>query len=152
MNRNLVSIALAGGLLLAGITGIFIAHPRPVQAQQGCAVDTLRGTYGVHIQGWFPADDKAKVPTLPFAQAGLGVADGAGNIDIVVSTSMSGEILKSIRMAMKYEVNADCTGSMTPVPGSNAGPVDFVVVDGGKQIFIVGTSPGAVLSGVGVRY
>jgi len=150
MKRSLGWIVLAGVVVTAALALVHAARPRPARAS-GCAVDTLQGTYGIHVQGWLSQSSSAGTLSAPFAQAGLATSDGAGNLFLKVSTSVNGQITKNISVSMQYQLDGDCTGSMAPASGSDAGPADIVVVDGGKQFFVVGTQSGATISGTAIR-
>jgi hypothetical protein len=149
MRRIILPIVLSSARLFAGAVAVRWLHPRPVRAQQGCTLSTLQGSYGIRIDGWNPSSDPAKAPQ-PFAQVGTGVFDGAGNLSVSVTTSGNGQISKQA-LTYKYQVNADCSGSVTPAPGSEGGPGDIVAVNGGSQALFIGTSPGLTLSGVAIR-
>lgn len=141
---------LAAGLLVSGGAAIRrLGHAPAVKAQGGCAVGSLQGTYGIHITGWFPSSN-ASTPLVPFAQVGLMTVDGGGNVRLAVTNNSNGQISKD-NFAYTVQVNADCTGSLTPAPGIMAGPADFTIVDEGKQLLLVVTQPGILLSGIAVR-
>ncbi|MFB3829215.1 MAG: hypothetical protein ACE15B_20780 [Bryobacteraceae bacterium] len=88
---------------------------------------------------------------VPFAQVGLLTVDGA-EIRLKVTSNVGGQIARD-NFTYSYQVNEDCTGSMTPAPGIMAGPAEFVLANGGKQALIVVTLPqvGVVMSGEAVQ-
>ena len=145
--KKLVYIGIGGMLLSAAVVLIRI-HPIPVKAQAACGVGSLQGTYAFHLQGW-NVDDQFRAQT-PFAEIGSAVADGSGNMKVEVTLSQGGEIVK-LAFDLTYQVNPDCSGSFTPAPGSQGGPAEFVLGDGGKQMMLISTQPGLVLSGTAVR-
>ena len=149
MQRITLPIILSSALLVAGAVAVRWFHPHPVKAQSGCALSTLQGSYGIRIDGWILANDPSKAPQA-IAQVGTGVFDGAGNLTVVVTASTGGQIFKQT-FTLKYQVNADCSGSVTPMPGSDAGPADIAVVNGGSQVLMVSTGPGITFSGVAIR-
>jgi hypothetical protein len=72
-------------------------------------------------------------------------------MSIAFTLSSNGEISKQT-ITGTYQVNPDCSASFTPAPGQPyAGPADLAIVDGGKQVMIIATTTGIVLSGVAVR-
>lgn len=150
MKRRLGWMVAAAVVLAAGVTLTRMARPKPARAL-GCAADTLQGAYGIHMHGWTSTSSGSGTLSSPFAQAGLATADGAGNIFLKLTTSVNGQVSQNISVPMKYQLDADCAGSMTPASGSEASPVDIVVSDGGKQVFLVGTRAGTTISGVAVR-
>jgi hypothetical protein len=150
LRHGFVRIAALGFLLAAAAALLLrLRLPSPAHAQSGCSAGTLQGTYGIHIQGWAAQSGST---TVPFAQIGLMNADGAGAVRLAVTSNMGGQISRDI-FTYTSEVNPDCTGSLTPTPGIPAGPADFVIVNGGKQVFLVVTlaQTGFVLSGEAVQ-
>ena len=147
MKRGMTWISLAVAmLLLAGITILFLGYPPQAEAQKTCSVGSVRGTYGFHIQGWVSSGTGRQ----PVAQVGQIVADGFGRMNLSFTMSADGEIIRTTFCA-GYQVNPDCTGSLTPDPGTWAGPADFAIVEGGKQLLIIASSEGTTLSGVAIR-
>jgi hypothetical protein len=103
------------------------------------------------MEGWFYPNWPTKTPAVPACQVGRFVADGSGNMMMRVTTSMDGDVSTNDTFYFTYQVNADCTGSATPLAGSAAHPVDFTVVDGGKQLLIISTQPGDAWSGEAIH-
>jgi hypothetical protein len=147
LRKETTWLILAGVLFSAGVVVARLGHPARAKAQTGCSVSTLQGTYGYHLQGWVMEPSS---PAVPMAQIGSVVADGAGNMAIATTVSQGGQVGKA-NFGFTYQVNSDCTGSMTPLPGVDAGPAEFTVVDGGKQILLLATQDGLVLSGVAIH-
>lgn len=148
MKRTFVSwLVVAGALLIGGIVVMRLGYPHRVDAQKGCTVNDFRGTYGIHGQGWEPSGTGGLEPV---AQIGRITTDGFGNMSVALVASLGGE-LRNFTITGTYQVNSDCTGSFSPNPGPGAGPANFVIVDGGKQFMLIGTTPGTVISGIGVR-
>jgi formylmethanofuran dehydrogenase subunit E len=102
----------------------------------------------MRMEGWLFLSD-ALAPA-PFAQIGWGVFDGAGNMTSTNVTSINGQTSRDTA-TFTYQVNADCSASVTPAPGAHAGSGELTIVDGGKQAFLVVTEEGATLSGVMIR-
>ncbi|MFB3826004.1 MAG: hypothetical protein ACE15B_04510 [Bryobacteraceae bacterium] len=150
MKRSL-KLAVAVALpLVAGLAVLWLGYPPVAKAQKGCTAQMLRGEYGVHLQGWIYPDWPQKT-RVPGSQIGIGSFDGSGNAVMLVTSAVDGEIGPPDTIEYTYEVNADCTGSITPRPGANGGPGRFVIVDGGRQFLGMGTQPGMVWSGTGIR-
>ena len=148
MRRSIVWITLAGALVSAGIAVVRLGHPAPAKAQAVCTLSTMQGTYGYHLQGWFV--DNPSVAPVPVAQIGSVLADGSGNMKVATTMSQGGQIVKA-GFNFTYQINPDCSGSMTPVAGSDAGPAEFMLTDGGKQMMLIVTQAGSVMSGTGMR-
>jgi hypothetical protein len=109
----------------------------------------LRGTYGFHMQGYFYQDGPGSA-RVPAAQIGTMQFDGAGNVILLATTSIDGDVDTFGPVSYTYQVNPSCTGSVSPVMVGSGGPGDFVLVDGGKQLFLIGTST-MVWSGTAIR-
>ena len=90
----------------------------------------------------------ATTPVL-FASVGLFVFDGAGHILITDSVSVNGTITRFETYTGTYTLNSNGTGSMTLHSGVSGVPVnyDFVVVNNGTKLLIVGTDEGVSVSG-----
>jgi tetrahydromethanopterin S-methyltransferase subunit D len=149
MKRGFEWIFALGLLVSAGAAFVRLGHPPAARAETGCGAGTLQGTYGIQMQGWLPSSSSA-APTVPFAQIGLLTVDGAGNARVAVTSNAGGQIARDTYTFI-YQVSSDCTGSMMPAPGVMAGSTDFVLVDGGKQLFLVVTQAGVVMSGLAIR-
>ena len=147
MKRNIAGSALAGLLLFTLVVPRF-HHPPRVKAQAACGVSTLQGMYGMRMEGWVSSSDAPA--SMPIAQIGWAQFDGAGNVTSTNVTSVNGQSSRDT-LTFTYQVNPDCSGSVTPTPGSDAGAAAFTIVDGGKQAFIVVTEKGATMLGVMVR-
>jgi len=107
-----------------------------------CSAGTLKGRYGVSATGTF-------VGVGPVGFVGTADFDGVGNVTGADAASFNGAI--SFRNIVgTYEVNDDCTGSVTFVSPTRDVEVHFrlVIVDGGKEALFIETDPGTVLTGV----
>jgi hypothetical protein len=146
MKRNSMVCALA-----------LIASTVALHAQTGtsCSNDTLKGTWGVFINGTRPAPSVLPAFGLYFpgtieqvAGLALQTFDGNGNFTQTdnVKGSLSG-ILPDRPGSGTYSVNPDCTGTFTLIPGPGAPPIvnRFIIVDGGKEFRAVVTSPQVVM-------
>ena len=115
---------------------------RPVYAQNGCSVATLKGAYAFSQTG---SEAKNAMGSLsPFANVGVSQFDGVGNFSATF-TDMSpgrpggyGAPLRGATGSGTYTVNADCTGSISI---SSAGiTLDIVIVGGGTEVFGINTT------------
>lgn len=106
-----------------------------------CTDATLRGTYGIQMQGTRP------IPGGTGIEAVIGVVtrtyDGAGNFTQVdnIKGATSG-IVPDRPGAGTYRVHADCSGTTRFVPGPGVLIEErFVIVDYGHEIRSITTSP-----------
>jgi hypothetical protein len=136
MARKVLGMAVAGLLALAASPGI--------SADQGkgftCSNATLRGTYGIQMQGTRPAPT-CGVETL------IGVVirtyDGRGNFDQVDNIKGSATGIVPDREGFgTYEVNPDCSGWTLFEPGPGIFIEErIVIVERGNQIFTMTSTP-----------
>ncbi|MDQ2975661.1 MAG: hypothetical protein M3R69_09665 [Acidobacteriota bacterium] len=136
--------------LVANMTGSSI---RTVQAQDDrdnerprrCSTRTLKGAYGIKFDG-------QKINTGPFVSVARITFDGAGQFSTNETGRFNGNPIQRA-FTGPYTVNDDCTGfldfssDITNPPHHAHG--DFVIVDEGKQFFIVDNEEGWAASGVG---
>lgn len=110
-----------------------------------CGEHTLRGSYGTNISGTFFLS-----PTMPIPIASVGrlVFDGVGNVSGTDSNSFGGTFSRSA-VTGTYTVEGDCTGTLTVTfPNGFVITNDIVIVDSGKEVSLIQTNPGAVVTGV----
>jgi hypothetical protein len=115
--------------------------------RQRCSEATVRGEYGIQIQGTRPAPG---VPGGPIESV-IGIVhrtyDGRGNFDQVsnLKGSISGTNPDSQSFGT-YEVNPDCTGIIRaqPLPGVVV-EERMVIVDNGREIRAAVMSPTPVV-------
>ena len=109
-----------------------------------CSEDTVRGDYGIQIQGTRPAPGG-------LTEAVIGVVlrtyDGAGNFSQV--SNLKGSITgpnPDSRSTGTYQVNDDCSGVIRaePLPGVVI-EERMVIVDGGREIRAVVMTPTPVV-------
>jgi hypothetical protein len=99
-----------------------------------CSSASLKGRYGFVLNGTI-------VGVGPLGIVGLAKFDGAGNWSRNETAVVNGHVLPPESIDGTYTVNADCTGSTSDSQGHHA---QFVIVGGGKEMFSIGTDPGAV--------
>ncbi len=129
-----------GGARVMGTDGQNDEHGRGKQ----CSAATVRGDYGIQIQGTRPAPGG-------LTEAVIGIVfrtyDGHGNFSQVsnVKGSITGTIPDSESVGV-YEVNPDCTGSLTSEPRPGVLIEErLVIVDGGHEIRAAVMAPTAVV-------
>lgn len=117
-----------------------------------CSLRTIRGSYGSNITGAFilppPAGSTQPPTSVPIASVGRLVFNGDGAVSGTDTNSFGGAI--SINAVTgTYTVNEDCTGTLdVAFPTGFTVTNNFVIVDGGREISLIQTNPGAVVTGV----
>ena len=144
---RLATIASLASALLLCAAAVRAADEKVPDSFQ-CSNHTLRGDYGFTIDGTLTLPPPAPSPLV------RGVArqhfDGHGNHTQVDFVSIGGvpQSTDWRPASGTYEVNPDCTGTMT-IDFDNGSPslaLHFVVVDGGRQILtaVDGRATGSV--------
>jgi hypothetical protein len=118
------------------------------QDRRGCSEATLRGTYGIQIQGTRLAPPPSPAGTV---ESVIGVIvrhyDGEGNFTQINNEkgSVSGLGPVDREGFGTYQVNDDCSGShVLTIPGVPVPVTDrFVIVDHGREVrhFVVSPAP-----------
>ena len=143
MDRRISWTVGIGTLVVIGALG---SATKNVAAQAtGCSDATLRGTYGIQLQGTraVPAISGGGIESV------IGVVtrtyDGQGSFTQVdnVKGSITG-ITPDRAGSGTYQVNADCSGviQLQPAPGVML-TEKIVIVEGGAQIWSITTAPAA---------
>ena len=139
-----------GLLVLALVSLAGLISFTAVQAREGCTNASLSGAYGFRESGIFTPG-----PIFPsgadFAGASRVVFDGHGNLSGTASSSIGGTIARDAPESGTYTVKSNCTASMTATVNGFTVHPELVLVDRGKQVFVVWTDPGTVVSGQGMR-
>ena len=144
---------IVGGLLVVAFSAALLVlyptlkHGVPVvHAQSGCSVATLSGNYGfIQPAGFTRLHPKS--PSVPWQFEGLLTFDGSGNASATYATAVNGQVFTNQTTAGTYTVNSNCTGSLAWTSGDAAGlTYNFVIVNGGNDIFAVDTSSGDTAS------
>ena len=143
----------ASGFLLRGFVAPVSLVPH-AQAQAGngpgsrkCSSQTLKGAYGIKFEG-------QKLETGPFVSISRVTFDGEGTFTTNEIGRFNGNPIQRT-FTGPYTVNEDCTGfldfssSLTNPPHEAHG--NFIIVDGGKEFFVVDNEDGWAASGVGKR-
>ena len=135
--------------LVIAFATVFVLDVLPT-AQAGehreCSNASLRGSFGFTSIGTL----LALPPPFagPFAEIGRQTFDGRGTTDATATLSANGNIVKGVTAQGTYEVNPDCTGSMTLfiLPFASTANLDFVIDDDGAELRAIVTDAGAVES------
>jgi hypothetical protein len=122
-----------------------------VQAQNSdnrrCSNRTLRGAYGIKFEG-------QKLNGGPIASVSRITFDGEGNFTTNEIGRFNGNLIQRTFTGL-YRVNEDCTGfldfssTITNPPHEAHG--NFVIVDGGREFFVVDNEEGWAANGVGKK-
>jgi hypothetical protein len=113
--------------------------------QRGCSVATLRGAYGIQVQGTRPAAPGG--PTESVIGVVLRIYDGAGQFTQVDNIKGSITGLSPDRPGFgTYEVNEDCTAVAHFQPGPGISLEErMVIVAGGDEVLSIVSSPAPVM-------
>ncbi|MEH2322136.1 MAG: hypothetical protein V7K32_00745 [Nostoc sp.] len=103
------------------------------QAAPSCNNATIKGSYGIKFTGTFPGK--------PIAEVGFYKFNGTGNFQGTVTQSTNGTVSTNTEVSGLYSVKQDCT-----VLIFGDGSLSGIIVDGGKEIFIIQTDPGSLIT------
>ena len=113
-----------------------------VRAAEGCSLKTLHGSYGYFRSGTTPAG--------PLAAVGIIVYDGRGSFTSPQTIRRNGvttsDLFTTPAAPGVYEVDPNCAGRAFLPDGSVF--VHFVIVDGGREVFILSLSDANTIYGV----
>ena len=121
-----------------------------VDAARRCGLHTLRGDYGLvgsGVRGLGPGVSEM------FATISMVSYDGEGGFTAAgVSHGQISGVRAGLPVAGTYTVNADCTGSqITNIPGVPPLEDSFVIVDNGREVRTVVTSPATTIATANLR-
>lgn len=105
------------------------AEPTP-----SCNNATITGSYGINFTGTFLE--------TPLAEVGFYKFNGTGNFQGTVTQSTNGTVSTNKAVSGLYSVKQDCT-----VLVYGDGSLSGIIVDGGKEIFLIQTDTGSVITG-----
>ena len=143
MREITIAMCTAALLVAAGISVSRLGHPAKVKAQNGCSNATVQGSFGYSLVGLAGG--------VPLAGTGRVTTDGSGNTNGFDTLSLNGVIARRTYTGT-YTVKDDCSGSAVYQDSlGNTFHEDLVVMNGGNQIAVIVTDPGAVISFVDVR-
>ena len=127
----------------------FVSIVTSVKAQEAtqrlsCTNRSLQGYYGSKSSGFTNSG------ATPFNLVFLNKFDGNGNLTGVNgSLSNGGVIAQNLSNTGTYQVNKDCTVTITFNTGNGETSANFgVIVDGGKKIFYTSTASSENISGM----
>jgi hypothetical protein len=109
------------------------------QATPSCNNATIKGSYGDKTTG--SGTDPGTTTSLPVAGVGLIKFDGKGNFQETSAISVNGEIYTNQTSSGTYSVKQDCTVQIVSASTSSG-----VIVDGGKEIFLIALVRGQVVT------
>ena len=115
-------------------------------ASRKCALKTVKGAYGIKFDG-------QKIGTGPLASVSRIVFDGEGTFTTTETGTFNGNPLQRT-FTGPYTVNDDCTGFLdfsSNLTGPHPVHGDFVIVDEGREFFLVDSSNGWSASGIGKK-
>jgi hypothetical protein len=114
-------------------------NPLLTSQTPSCSNGTLRGPYGVLFQGTAPGFGD-------FVSVALVAYDGAGKLQGKGTVNVGGRVVEDA-VTGAYQVNPDCTltGSITYSNWNLTVTGTGIVVNGGKEISYIATSPSSVL-------
>jgi hypothetical protein len=136
-----LAICVLAAAVVIGNRGIPVVHAQ----NKECDATSLSGAYGYSLNGYV-YDNYGYVYML--GAAGRLVSDGNGNLTGADTYSFDGTIVKR-QYTGTYTMNADCTGSVTLTPSSgSATHADIVAVNNAKEVNLVQTDTGFILTGV----
>jgi hypothetical protein len=145
MKRELMAFSF--GLLTAALIGIgFKARPS-AQAQEvprrgrPCALGILQGTYTLKFEGQIMSGATAG----PYAAVGLLAFDGQGGLTLATTQSYNGVLVGPQTILGRYSLGDDCAGGLILNTGAR---FDIVADNGGRQIDLLQTNPGNVITGL----
>jgi hypothetical protein len=138
-----VALLISAGLFLLLVSGIQGSGQRSSVDGFECADGTIRGTYGIQMQGTAPVP-----PPVGGTQTVIGVVtrtyDGMGNFTQIdnIHGSVTGWVPNRPGSGT-YQVNPDCTFATQFVPGPGAPVIEErgVIVEHGKEIYTVTVAP-----------
>ena len=153
--KRIASLIALGGIMATLLVGVsvFQGHPSGIVAQvhaqendeqKGCSNAILNGTYGFYRTGTSSVG--------PLAAVGLVTFDGTGAHGSARQTirkngvTVVDNLFTGAPSEGPYEVDPNCAGRLLNSDGTVAG--NFVVVDGGKEIFNISLTPGNSVTGV----
>jgi hypothetical protein len=146
--QSRAALAVIGVAVLVGTQSSGAMSENNEEERRGCSEATLRGAYGIQIQGTRPAAPPAPAGSI---ESVIGVIvrhyDGTGGFTQVNNEkgSISGLGPVDREGFGTYQVNEDCSGSHElQIPGVPFPITDrFVIVDHGREVrhFVVSPAP-----------
>ncbi|BAY41125.1 hypothetical protein NIES2111_55160 [Nostoc sp. NIES-2111] len=122
-----------------------VAQAQSLSDNPKCSLSTVKGSYAIQLTGWVGSGANR----LPYASSGTFIADGKGYLRGVDTVVLDGAPPVKRTVTATYIVDSNtCTGSaVSPA----AGNFDFQIIDNGKQITNISTTPGTTVTGISIR-
>jgi hypothetical protein len=154
MSKSMIGLGprvIGCGLTLAAIAATFALTTGRVTAQDGgdrrCSEQTLQGDYGFLVSGFKPVPPPLGGGLERFNAVGIYSFDGNGTFTFEPGGALTGEITglspDPTNSVGTYEINANCTGTMSWQPNLGV-PVlikfTVVVVDNAREVKLAGTT------------
>lgn len=130
-------------ILMAGVSaGLAV----PTHAEDlYCTNATLHGSFAFTAQGTTLASLGLPAPlTGAFASSGFAEFDGKGQFELTATSSFAGVVQGPATVSGTYSVNGDCSYTSQ---ASNGASFSAVIVDHGREILILQTNNGVVITG-----
>ena len=108
------------------------------QATPSCNNATIKGSYGTKFTGRFNVQEIVTVGLVRF--------NGTGNFQGTDAISIDGTVSTNRTVSGTYSVQPDCSLQIVFF-GAGTSFLSGAIVDGGKEIFLIQTNPGSVLTG-----
>ena len=139
MKRSTMPKAFTIAAIALGIAPTANAHDK------GCSNATLKGTFAEKDTGF--VINPPPTPASLFAGVNLDTFDGKGTITATGFATLDGNGGPQTETGT-YTVNPDCTGTyeVTISPGGFTAHASFVIDDGGKELQIIVTDAGNVIT------
>ena len=139
-------------LLASAAFGQTIESPKKTPAPPfTCTNESLTGRFATRGSGFAPANPMDPTsPLEPFANVSLMTFDGEGGLMNAAVNSGNGNIVP-VNNTGTYELNADCTGSMTISAPIGVLTFYLVVSNRGKGFYMISTVPRSVVTVEGNR-
>jgi hypothetical protein len=151
-------IVVAMVVMMMVIMGLVACQPiRPETAmaaanQEECTLATLKGRYLFAHSGTFLPPAFGVTEPTPGADAGFHIFNGDGTGTDTVTLRVGTEIvLENFVVPITYTVNADCTGTHTPLVPDGPSFNLYIAPDGDTIAFISTAPPGNFVSGFDIR-
>lgn len=126
----------AGFAVLAG----FLSGTSAIASDNTCSTATLKGSYGLIGSG-------AVIGVGPAALVGILRYDGRGNVTGISIQKVNGNNV-TVTLTGTYSVTADCIANdVVAVSNGQTATHTTVIVDNGKELYILNTTPPTATSG-----
>ena len=144
----LLVIGVVWGVLTVGVGSkgrvnlLPAVHAQTAHAEDGCSVASLNGVYGFYRTG--------TTAVGPLGAVGIATFDGAGTSTAIQTIRKKGQTTSDLftdpGITAPYQIEPNCAGKLLASDGSIF--AEFVVVDRGRELFIISLSTGNTVTGV----